>query len=697
MQSSKNQGHAPLLLALILVALINQTNLCIDTVAPRESSDLVVQKVMQQNMSTLTWEEEDWPNEPFYDFIQRTMRYQRSMAIVKKRRVCFKIAQKHSALFNKTSENILDDTVTWDDLNLFRGGKDTSLYLAQKIDHTSTEMGKVIFYSLLAQPTCDVVKLQKRQLVIKELINNEQLFESLEDSFLKIKKVENLTLSFWANDPLKSSISGNYFKFGLDSLDNKLNYDPNALFLNSARNHQKRIFLFCSCIAASCILPIYSINKLWPLRYVSKKSKINQTSERLLGSNSPLLAFLSTLTIYNTKEWQAFIGLIAAYHCALSTKKEYKWMRDNFILINLIQEKLNHVSLFISMLREINNKINNSEILRNNLALSSELKKLFEQLSQNPEIEKLFNLLQTGTFKGESSILSHSGRILAAYKLMHDNKQYFEKALCALGELDTYFSVAKLFKERFAQVGQSQNSKYTFVEFETNPKRPSINLEDFWNPFIDQDKAVKNSWSIGYDNQARVVIITGPNAGGKSTLIKGVTINLILAQTFGIACAKKAKITPFSKIATYLNVTDDIAIGNSLFKAQVLRVENLLVQAREVACDKFWFLAFDEVFTGTAAKEGQALSYSLAKDLSGYDNNICIIATHFPKLTELENINNNFINYKVSATIDSSGKIYYPFTIERGASVQNIAIDILRAEGFKSTILDEASRIVQSS
>ena len=73
------------------------------------------------------------------------------------------------------------------------------------------------------------------------------------------------------------------------------------------------------------------------------------------------------------------------------------------------------------------------------------------------------------------------------------------------------------------------------------------------------------------------------------------------------------------------------------------------------------------------------------------------MATHFPRLTELEEINTSFVNYKVSAHIDQNGNIHYPFIIERGASAQNVAIDILRAEGFKSSILDEAASLVHAS
>ena len=65
----------------------------------------------------------------------------------------------------------------------------------------------------------------------------------------------------------------------------------------------------------------------------------------------------------------------------------------------------------------------------------------------------------------------------------------------------------------------------------------------------------------------RNITLTGPNAGGKSTFLMGMTTSLLLSQTFGIAPAKEAKLTPFDKINTSINIMDDIAAGKSLFMA----------------------------------------------------------------------------------------------------------------------------------
>lgn len=90
-----------------------------------------------------------------------------------------------------------------------------------------------------------------------------------------------------------------------------------------------------------------------------------------------------------------------------------------------------------------------------------------------------------------------------------------------------------------------------------------------------------------------------------------------------------------------------------------------------------------------------ASAYSVAKYLAGLPNIICLLATHFRLLTELEQETNTFANYKVSVTHKLDGKIGYPYKLERGISNQYVAIDILKEEGFDSHILQEAQEIVR--
>jgi DNA mismatch repair ATPase MutS len=115
----------------------------------------------------------------------------------------------------------------------------------------------------------------------------------------------------------------------------------------------------------------------------------------------------------------------------------------------------------------------------------------------------------------------------------------------------------------------------------------------------------------------------------------------------------------------------------------------------QTPANKFSFVALDEMFNGTSSKESKAAAYSVVKHIGKYTNNICIVATHFPLLTQLEQENNAFVNYKVSVNVDETG-IHYPFKLEEGSSNQHIALEILKQEGYDCSILDEASKILNN-
>ena len=183
------------------------------------------------------------------------------------------------------------------------------------------------------------------------------------------------------------------------------------------------------------------------------------------------------------------------------------------------------------------------------------------------------------------------------------------------------------------------------------------------------------------------MIVTGPNAGGKSTTLKGIAISLILAQTFGIVPADEAVITPFTKIASYLNITDDIVAGRSLFKAEVMRAHNLIETVEKLESKQFSFVILDEIFNGTSPHEGAAAAYWNGKHLGSFDRSIAIVATHFPLLTDLEKITPSFTNYRVRVNKKRDGRLEYRIYYRaRYLGAKMLRLIMLRLEGFKSDI-----------
>jgi hypothetical protein len=359
-------------------------------------------------------------------------------------------------------------------------------------------------------------------------------------------------------------------------------------------------------------------------------------------------------------------------------------------LTNYVHAQMMAVATVVHAMETLSSEIKHNNALRNGLDHQKQLTALFDTKSAliSQKMHKLVTLLLSDTFTGTPSYFCFKGRVLAAYALMREIKNDLAPALLALGEVDAYLSCATLYQDY-----EDKPNGFCFVTY-LDQDTPYLNFNGMWNPFIPSKKAVANSIELGGSKPLNV-ILTGPNAGGKSTFSKGLTLNVLLAQTVGIAPGQELVITPFEKINTYMNITDDTAGGNSLFKSEVLRAQSLLKTIADLDKKKFSFSIMDEMFSGTSPREGEAAGYAVAKNLGANTNSIAVIATHFPKLKELEKTTGNFKNYQVRVAYAADGSFTYPFKLEEGAADQNVAIAILQQQGFDSSILNDAQDLLK--
>ncbi len=375
---------------------------------------------------------------------------------------------------------------------------------------------------------------------------------------------------------------------------------------------------------------------------------------------------------------------VATIYATYSREKSYNE------LTNYVHAQMMTAATVIRAMQTLSIEIKENAVLRNGLDHHKQLTALFDARSSlaTQKMHKLVALLLTNTFTGKPSYFCFKGRVLAAYALMREIKNDLAPALLALGEVDAYLSCATLYQDY-----EDKPNGFCFVTY-LHQDTPYLNFNGMWNPFIPSKKAVANSIELGGSKPLNV-ILTGPNAGGKSTFSKGLTLNVLLAQTVGIAPGQELVITPFEKINTYMNITDDTAGGNSLFKSEVLRAQGLLKTIADLDKKKFSFSIMDEMFSGTSPREGEAAGYAVAKNLGSNTNSIAVIATHFPKLKELEKTTGTFKNYQVRVAYAADGSFTYPFKLEEGAADQNVAIAILQQQGFDSSILNDAQDLLK--
>jgi hypothetical protein len=226
---------------------------------------------------------------------------------------------------------------------------------------------------------------------------------------------------------------------------------------------------------------------------------------------------------------------------------------------------------------------------------------------------------------------------------------------------------------------------------------PVLELEGMKHPGLRPEVAVPNTWILGAGG-ARHALLTGPNAGGKSTLLKGVLLSVLMSQTLTIApCTTSCRLTPFHFISSHINVPDSQG-RESLFEAEMHRSKRNLDALKALAPGQRALVVMDEIFSSTNPLEGIAGAFAVAKSMAAHPGALCIISTHYLYLCKLERDTNlAFRNFRMPVQLQLHGGdsrvVAHPYRVRRGVSRQYVALELLRQSGFGDEILDEAITI----
>jgi hypothetical protein len=212
----------------------------------------------------------------------------------------------------------------------------------------------------------------------------------------------------------------------------------------------------------------------------------------------------------------------------------------------------------------------------------------------------------------------------------------------------------------------------------------------FWdakNPIL-KDEQIANPINLNKN-----IIVTGPNAGGKTTYVKTVLANVILGQTIGITYSLRSQMILYDTINSFMRVSDILGT-RSYFEAEAEYCLNMINKAVNISGqNKRGLFLMDEPMHSTPPTEGMATAYAVIEYLSKLDGITLIITTHFHKLVKLEELYpDKFINLSVDA-IAHNNKYIFPYKIKRGFSYLCIAIELLDIKEFPSIIIDNAIKM----
>jgi energy-coupling factor transporter ATP-binding protein EcfA2 len=197
------------------------------------------------------------------------------------------------------------------------------------------------------------------------------------------------------------------------------------------------------------------------------------------------------------------------------------------------------------------------------------------------------------------------------------------------------------------------------------------------------DEKVPNTMDLSAN-----IIITGPNASGKTTQLKTTAINIILTQQFGVGFYTSCELVPYTHIHSYLNIPDTSG-RDSLFQAEARRCKEILdVVATSDTDSTRHFCVFDELFSGTNAEEATSASFGFLKYLQGFANVDFILTTQFVKLCQKVEKDGalRITNYMMDAELCDK-EIVFTYDMIPGISKIKAAKLILIQMGFPDEII----------
>jgi DNA mismatch repair ATPase MutS len=226
------------------------------------------------------------------------------------------------------------------------------------------------------------------------------------------------------------------------------------------------------------------------------------------------------------------------------------------------------------------------------------------------------------------------------------------------------------------------NKKINAVKFS---KKDVFKLKNQYHPLI--ENPVKNNI-----NMKKSKIITGPNAAGKTTILKSTVINLLLSQQIGYGYYDKGNLNPFQFIHCYINIPDTND-RDSLFQAEVRRCLDILEKIGSNSNLRH-FCIFDELFSGTNPYEAISSAVSYLEYINKYNVKF-ILTTHYIQLCELMENNKKIINQNMKTDVKNNVSQYF-YKMIKGISKIKGGLSVLKQLNYPEEIIKRSENIMEN-
>jgi DNA mismatch repair protein MutS len=253
----------------------------------------------------------------------------------------------------------------------------------------------------------------------------------------------------------------------------------------------------------------------------------------------------------------------------------------------------------------------------------------------------------------------------------------------ALAEVDVLASLAFL----------AQNRAYCRPKFEEGADASELEVIDGRHPVLEQqamtgsnDRFVPNDLYLNSTSHA-ILLITGPNMGGKSTYLRQTALIVLMAQMGSFVPARSARLPIVDRIFTRIGASDNLARGRSTFMVEMTETAAILNTATAKS-----LILLDEIGRGTATYDGLAIAWAVIEYIQSTSRAKTLFATHYHELTELESLE-GVKNFHVSVK-ENAGGIVFLRKVEPGSADRSYGIEVAKLAGLPPEVVVRAREVL---
>lgn len=280
----------------------------------------------------------------------------------------------------------------------------------------------------------------------------------------------------------------------------------------------------------------------------------------------------------------------------------------------------------------------------------------------------------------EDKVLTSKGKALALEKRLYED--LFDQLLPHLEALQ--LSAASL-AELDVLTNLAERAWTLNYHCPTLSQQPGLNLTASRHPVVEQvlkEPFIANPLQLS--PQRRMLVITGPNMGGKSTYMRQAALIALLACIGSYVPAENAVIGPVDRIFTRVGAADDLASGRSTFMVEMTETANILHNATEYS-----LVLMDEVGRGTSTYDGLSLAWACAENLATRIKSMTLFATHYFELTTLQDKLDGVANVHLDA-VEHGDTIAFMHSVQEGAASKSYGLAVAALAGVPKEVIKRA-------